>query len=252
MRRALSFGLATVAVGATSFLTVRLLPSSPVSKPAFTAILQESTEEYVAGAVRQREAKLFYAARADGSTVDGLITPYPEGREYTVRSVTLVPERKYVVVIEAIESVSTTPLSTKELVTLTAPPGPNCVTKGTTVLGYEKLMGHDVVKLQRKGKFYNIETWQAPALHCFALKSVKEVRNTDGSLNTRTIRTAVSLALGDPAAELFMIPTGYVERPPSQMNIEEGRRLLGYVPQCLIDAAPKLDRNYYRSRSAPH
>jgi hypothetical protein len=254
--RLIRFVLLTVAVGGMSFVIVRSLRTN--------SLLAARTPAFVVRAVDQRTdtgraAELrdhIHAVREDGSWVDISIRTN-DPRRFQSKSLTLIPQRRYLVVSEEAQSSSTFGLSeARALHEKSGPVDPTCV-KGGDGTGKLKmtrrdtLLGYDVVVLQEDTAREKRELWQTPRLGCFPLRSTTVFLDDAGRVVSRQDRqeiVATSVQLGEPAAELFVVPAGYTERSPSQMNVELHRRRTGKLPELTGHMTQQMDRNYYASR----
>ena len=93
-----------------------------------------------------------------------------------------------------------------------------------------------------------IESWQAPDLDCYPLRTVTEWRAEDGSVTDRTELAATQMMTGEPDASLFGITADFAEAAPSEVTRQVAS--LDEVPCCtpLSRAQSALDRRYYDSR----
>ena len=245
--------LAVVVVGLTSFLIGGRLRNRVLFATPRKAFSVESVESYTRSNRPPRERQRLFAVRSDGSFLDASRRIDGQKMSFT-KSVTLIPERRYVVVSDPIQSMSTFYLSEAQALSKKAGPGdPTCSTKSAgsrqyVVKGRDSILGYEVVILEDNAGTERWESWEAPGLDCFPLRTVVEFKRPDPSLTDRTESIAVKVTLGEPPSELFAIPAHYTERPPSQMNIESALLETGIVPQFFVDAAQRMDRNYYASR----
>lgn len=107
--------------------------------------------------------------------------------------------------------------------------------KHATFLGYDTVVVERTLRGSGDGDPGKITEWRAPELNCFALKHTLE-RELPG-LRVRVEREALLVKEGDPFPDLFEIPAGYVQRSPSEVMAERGRRF----PAEGLAAAPASD-----------
>src|SRR6267378_1893918 len=110
MKRILTFFLATMIVATVSYWAVRLHAYQVKfsAKQPFTAYIQRSSRNLKTGNSFLGHA--VYAIRSDGSKVEANLDDYPKMTN-AVRGISLVNEKKYVVVSDRAESISTNYLS---------------------------------------------------------------------------------------------------------------------------------------------
>jgi len=121
--------------------------------------------------------------------------------------------------------------------------------KGSNVIGQEQLLGVDVMIVQTVGPA-SVRTTQAlaPALGCFALSHRSERKSPDGSWIVRTEYKTVRLDM-EASAELFIIPVGYTEVKPSEINRKVSSLLGRQLPPSSSDS--DFDAEYLKMSRMP-
>jgi hypothetical protein len=69
-----------------------------------------------------------------------------------------------------------------------------------------------------------VESWQAPALGCFALRELFYMGKPGEPFQLVNLREAKAISLGEPERVTFAIPGSYFERAPLDVISEFGRR----------------------------
>jgi hypothetical protein len=92
-----------------------------------------------------------------------------------------------------------------------------------------RIIGYEVVQVERPlagppGEDRKLRSWLAPALHCVALKEVVSTAPAGSPLQQVNVREALEVTQEPPDPALFAIPAEYVERTPSEVVQEFGRR----------------------------
>lgn len=124
---------------------------------------------------------------------------------------------------------------------------PSCeagVTESEELFGYRVYKANEVLKLKNDHSV-KIEKWLARELECFPLR-IEATKFSGETAVARTITRTLSLNLGNPDSSLFQIPSGYIERSPSQVMMEHLR--LGKTPSFHSSLAEAADRSYYQAR----
>ncbi len=244
------FLFVTVLTALTAALSFRLVQTIALAqdKTALTVTVQESILDKTGG-IRRTETLLF-AKRSDGSSVKARSVPMPGARGPAEQRLVLDLSSAEEVFVDGLtESITTIPLSTDMVKHYSKQPQcKGLADPAETILGYETVK---VVKHYSGGpaETVRIESWLAPALDCFELKTVYSHGSADPSsffaVNTRE---AIQVTLGEPEAGLFEKPTGYIERAPSARTREFYRRypeLGSSCPDCLKNNDRDADEKYY-------
>jgi hypothetical protein len=252
MKKLLSVGLLIFALGWVSFVTVSQMRIQAVTNSKvepFTVEFYERSLNNASGNVMERREII--ARRSDGSHAAANISVLD--RHMLIRRVNLIPERISVLVADAISAKSTHFMSNRaEVPTIKGPLDRTCMTHpelvndSYSVLGRDVLLNLNVIKLVSETKAARTETWEAPALGCYAIKDIREWKNDDGSISGRTEKTAVAVDLGEPSGDLFDIPSHYLEKLPSALILElEATK--GRFPS-MTPGLQRADSNYELSR----
>ena len=77
--------------------------------------------------------------------------------------------------------------------------------------------------------------WVAPALDCYPLKETQIFRGSHNEI------TVTGVAEGEPPANLFTVPSNYIERPPSQVDAEYWTK----YNEHLFDEVRRPDQDYF-------
>jgi hypothetical protein len=225
MRERLVFWIVGVAcVCATVFYGIhKVAASEPVSFRAFTATVHETKFNHE-GVARDQESHTV-AFRSDGSSASDRHHTLPNGEDTEVRVVTDVHGGRQVVVDYATESTSTYPVDSS-YATLLAKQADNCKVAPRSS---ETILGYDVVLVHAGNKYGNgmsnvHDRWEAPALDCFALRTLDFATRSPGTPAPHNEAEVTNILLGEPDSSLFAIPQHFVERSPSQRHAEFHRR----------------------------
>jgi hypothetical protein len=251
--RLIQFALLSFAVGGISFIGVRSFPTNSLLAAPTNAFLLRAVEQRTAAGHPAELREQIHAVRRDGSWVDISIKTN-DPRRLQTKSITLIPQRRYLVVSDEAEGVSTFTLSeTRALHGKVGPVDPTCVKGGDgsgklKIVRRDTLIGYDVVVLQEDTGREKRELWQAPNLGCYPLRTISVFSGDAGEIASRQEIVATSVQLGEPPAEFFAVPTHYIERSPSQMNIELHRRRTGQIPTFPRDMAERMDKHYYAAQ----
>ena len=173
------------------------------------------------------------------------------------RNVFLTPERKYVVIADAIRAISTFPLTKQKadsakLITISE----RCEESGLNPVGETKLLdfaAYAYTQSRRANRLSRSTSWRAPTLDCRELRYLEEQLDENGQVTHTFERVATKVTLGDPDPALFLIPGGYREIPPSQANLElmerrAGKPIDGPTLQRMKPAMIKMDEHYQEGR----
>jgi hypothetical protein len=116
--------------------------------------------------------------------------------------------------------------------------------------GYEagphsRMLGYDVILVSETDKAGTESRWVAPALDCYALRSV--YRTPDGRHDDFAVGEVQEV---EPPAELCEVPSGYVERSPKEIEALYAKRIPGaeVFPRSILE---RLERKYKAERPAP-
>ena len=188
----------------------------------------------------------FVAVRSNGDSVKGQFLPRPDGKEYLIRSLSLRSEHKWVSILSDIKATQTTGMPANQGVnhddpsTSCATPVIGRTTFTRTIVGSDVILSHPVVRLQWQIKGDVMDSWEAPQLGCFVLKTVL-TRN--GALVVN--KEAVSITAGEPDPGLFMVPADYTEMPPSAADAVFAAKFLnGDSPEFVRQTQVRRDSTY--------
>ncbi|MBI3279244.1 MAG: hypothetical protein HYZ57_05310 [Acidobacteria bacterium] len=215
-----------------------------------------------AGSVSRQPVKGRYleAVRSDGSRVQrNLNGPGDSVSERDVATITLLPVDQRVLVDYAVHMKSTYPLKpgsssrawfpTDPLCHDVYPPGSySLVPYG--YLGAEELSGIETRKYTLEDSRMRTTQFRAPALNCFAIKSVTEFKGADGHVE-QTATQEAKVIMGPPDERLFEIPPDFKEGKPSDLQRARMRRegKGESIPPSLLKTWERQDAAYLRARS---
>jgi hypothetical protein len=174
---------------------------------------------------------LTVAVRSDGAEMTANLTPDPQGRLDTVRSVEF--KDRYVVIDPYSQSVSTYQPYRPIIVATQDCRG----TPDASVLGHPTELITEGAKPNQHYRQETVTKWLALDLNCVSLREhyVKD----DGSELVQVNREAISVQVGEPPAEYFDIPANYRERGPadidSEMQKKFGRHVFGEGDPAVLD-----------------
>jgi hypothetical protein len=205
-------------------LATRTLVSQASSSSAgpLTIRVSEQFYRYPSGEYVRSEERI-WAYGADGSLIERRWVKSPAGELLEQRGITNPKAGTRVVLDGLTHSRTTYKLSPQEKQS-------NARLKATCqgpVVG--RIIGYEVVQVERTlagppGEDRKLRSWLAPALHCMALKEVFLMAPAGGPLQQVNVREALEVTQEPPDPALFAIPAGYVERTPSEVLEEYGRR----------------------------
>lgn len=226
-----------------------------VRRVAFTVEFTETIRNFKRGTART--VNHVYAVRTDGSAAEKSIALYPDGTSEESRSVLMIPERKYIVIRDAVAAMTTQYLSPAAAIRRSALPADStCKTAPTRqvdikVLGTGTFLGFPVVQLLEThgpNDRTRTEVWRAPDLNCYPLKTITQFRRDDGTIGDSNEQAASKVTLAEPDPSWFGIPSGYTERVPSAVELEVLRRQGVKPPASFIQSLARIDRNYQDSQ----
>lgn len=244
MRNTMILGIiVVVCFGLATFHMTRQVAASgpPIPKP-FTASVHEV--RFRADGVAAHEETYIVAFRADGSNVTDYHHILRNGETTEIRMIADVSSGHRVAVDYATQSTSTYPLESR-YATLMAEQASACKAVGESgepVLGYQVVLVHDG-HTYANGMRNVHDRWEAPALNCFALRSVDFATRRPGTQAPHNEAEATNIILGEPDPTLFSIPQNFVERSPSERHAEFERRFGMSAP-----TPPQADEEYFSSR----
>jgi len=237
------FVYGTILAAGVSAVAVRQVHSHCSARTAFMATVVETFYKYPTAEVI-REVTSSYAVSSTGLTITQRSFSAPDGRAVTHAVVVDPVSRKRVFIDGLTDSTVTTTLSKRIA---------DSMREGTRSCSeaphaeQSTLLNYDVIKvskdlLPRAGKIYRrVESWVAPALDCYTLKQVLWYRVEPGPWTVANIRQVTRVELGEPNAGLGVIPPGYVERAPSEVQAEHRRR----YNKDITPSVDLLDKSYY-------
>ncbi len=144
---------------------------------------------------------------------------------------------------------STTPLSGPQFPLIAGPcDGP----EQKTVLGFTVVSAeHDFAAPIGGGITIRTKAWRAKELGCFEVMRETIASKSDGSSGGRDITTPTTMVLGDPPAELFVVPQDYAEAKPSEIMKAVHGTLGIECAACALNTGLAADKRY-EMRNAGH
>lgn len=87
----------------------------------------------------------------------------------------------------------------------------------------DEILGHTVYKTTAQirslpGRTNMVEMWVAPELDCYPLRQQWKRVFSDGSVDSSHTVEVNKIILGEPVPQFFTAPSGYVERPRSEVS----------------------------------
>lgn len=195
----------------------KAIAEATLTPTPFTATIREG--RHAANGDLLYEETMTHAVRSDGSIVETVWRPSPDGRSYERRSVTDLPGKCRVQIDAATESKTTYPLSdegVKQLMLQTGDCSKRALDAGEAVLGF------DTVRQTEGLGDLHVERLLAPKLGCLVVREYAR-SSRSGAFIRRELTSAVT---GEPDAGLFAVPA-YTERRPSEVFAESARRFPG-------------------------
>lgn len=206
---------------AVSFVVTRRVRTQDVPHKAFTAFQIEKRSD--ATGANQYEETRIYAVRSDGSSVETFRRPGPDGRFYQIGSVYDVAKGTVATIDGATESTTTENMGEGALA-FRKSIDRSCASASE----HSKILGWDAVKVNRTadtpGRLAEWTEWAAPELDCFVLSSTAVLSIPKGTQVARNTIETLFVIVGEPQPSLFVAPTTYKERSPSEVADEYARR----------------------------
>ena len=227
-----------------TIVAVRIGHSQRLARTAFTAQQTETFYVYPRGDVGKTEQSTYFA-RADGSESTLRSRIAPDGRPIDQRVIFDLRGKNRVVVDGLTSSITTTHLADPLVQRMQNKPGP-CSSQpnpeGSKILGYEVVKVHEEMALPNGEKSFS-DTWFAPALDCYPLKNILGRSPAGKGSIVTNVRQVTSVISGDPGEDGFVIPSGYLERKPSEIFAEYSQKYSGQ-PDLNVSPALALDNIY--------
>jgi len=214
----------------------------PVPITPFTA--QTTEAEYDNDGIQKSIELRTTAVKASGVQVETLDTL--DGRHVWNSTILDLNKAVRISLDPATESATTYPMNSKEIVTARQILNSCADSPGAE---HRSLWGHMTFKniddRQAGTSSFHTESWLAPDLNCFPLE-VTMVFFRSGVRIGKKSKQVTSLTVGEPAASLFVVPPGFVERTPSEVFAELARRTGTPCTECAKAAV--LDDAYRSHR----
>jgi len=246
-----SFFIVPVLIGTAVFFAVRFARAqAPDQWVPMTLRIQETSNNQNGAIVIERLT--FAAVRADGSRASGDSSAVDDKRHFGVRSVLSTSEGTTTVVNDLQRSKTTTFLEPAAVQSKRRPPadatclhprvvsGANYVVKGQA----DAFFGLRTVLIQYDNDDVLTSQWESPDLNCLILKQIDEFRDKNGVVFSRLERVPIGVERGEPDAQLFAIPTDYIEVLPSEMRLATARQKNAAVSDKAKAHHQALDKAY--------
>lgn len=235
----------TAIISSATILIVRALYAQSGNRVAFTATMTEDFYRYPGGEfVTSKQSTDAYSANGSRVRLQALVAP--SGTSVEKKTIIDVLSQKRIVVDGLTESLTTYNLRKDDIIALQSKPtscGEAPSAERSSILGYE------VVKVIRDWSppseaINRIESWKALALDCYPLKEIF-YHGQPGSTVVTNIRQVTAVSIGEPNLDLFAVPAGYVERPPTAVYREHENRYPN-APLSVGPRNPEQDRAYFK------
>jgi len=237
------FGL-TVTVAAVSFFTLsrrtvfRMLVAQAASGPITPFTARTTMTQFDKDGLVTATEVMINAVRSDGSQV--MLRESINNRSVGAKSLVDVPSRKRISVDPLTRSITTYSLAADDIAALR--PQPSACNGGER----NNIQGRDVFQKATDEVFgeknQHRESWLAPELGCFPLRS-KVTLSVNGMLKLTKTEEVFLLVVGEPDRSLFAVPADYTERSPSEV-FRERARIKGTTCRECDSAGQKLDEAY--------
>jgi hypothetical protein len=253
-RRMLAWTLVAVVVAAAAawltFWSFRATRAQGRGWVPFVAVIVERQYQSTLRApVRVQDS--VYARRSDGSTVEDVKKQImPNGGWADLRIVMDYGTATRTSIDPSTESLTSYHYPATAIARLAAPP---TVCSSDPTAKHTLILGYDAVAVERalagpRPDWGKATDWEAPQLNCFPLMETVEFGGGAGTLT----REALLVKEGDPPPVLFEIPSGYVERAPSEVMAERARRFpADEAAQAAASQSQALDDAYKRHGRPP-
>jgi hypothetical protein len=237
------FGVVTIMAGLAGF-TLTFKARTQSSQPTYVPFTAHEVKQEFASATANKPVAVEYitiARRSDGSEAKSTTVNSPDKRTAGwVADIVDLKSLKRIAVDSLTKSTMTFYLSPTEmkqvLYSTDCPANVNTLTDHSTILGYDAVRRR--IKYGSQPRYSVDDRWIAPALACLPLKDTYV--SSRGPWN---LETTVSLTVGEPSSSLFAVPSGYVERTPTEVESVWSVTFPGYtwMPTSEVEG---LERNY--------
>jgi hypothetical protein len=192
-------------------------PSRPTAFTAYVTFQSRSTDD-PSGKVT---SYYLYAVRSDGSTLRRAVDERGVLSDVDVASVTSLSEASQVRIDYLVKLKSSMPMTIEDVKSRNDAIDPLCADRLAPTptrfayLSPENALGMDSRKYLLDDDYLRITEWRVPALNCFAVKRIWEIKDKTGVIAEETEEAVVTL--GEPPADLFQIPP-FDEVKPSELE----------------------------------
>lgn len=186
-----------------------------------------------------------FARRSDGSTVEVILERATDGALSETRRIVDLESGRKVFLDSAVNSITTTYLSTSQIDSLRNRRAPCGGPPVDSLLGYGVTRTTSVLPLSHTGPA-RLEILSAPELGCIDMERRAIIALENGAEGTLTLDRVVNVELGEPDESLFVVPAGYTEMSPSERLVA---RAASEAEKDLIVNdwfVQQADRGYYR------
>lgn len=234
---------------AAVFATVAVMVSTRSTKAQaerpFT--MTEVTHYYAPNGRDTTTETTIFGVRSDGSWFRDFTRQFDsgDGKKWTVNFRKFADYSKglRVSLYPALQAVTTSPAERP------ASSAPACTegSAGGAVLGYPVQLVTKVLKMRDRSVERNL--WIAPDLGCRVLRLNTTVTMSDGQSGGASTMEVASISLGEPSPAYFLVPLGWAERSPSEVN--SAAATLTNAPVCpgCDETGTVLDNVYRSSRT---
>jgi hypothetical protein len=201
-------GVALATVFATGAITMKYHPQLAANTTPVTIIYSVAVFEPSAAATPSRTNQETLAVRSDGSFARANSGPTSSGELPTARLINL-PDRYFVVDPFTLSVAS----YNKQMRPLVAAPKDCGGQHGDPILGHATQIVH-----RQDPPAMKITEWLGVDVNCLPLRSEYSIQDADRDV--RGIKVAESITLGEPRADWFLVPAGFQERSPSEIQAQ--------------------------------
>lgn len=188
--------------------------------------------------------QIVYARKSDGSSAEIIYMNDPNGRSVKMINLVDVPRSRQVTADGLTQSTTTYNHSWNFISDqCTEDPG----SASDTLHGFKTVRMLDLLTIPG-GMTIRAEVDEAPALGCYALRKKVYISEDSASFTLAQSTEVTALTLGEPNSDLFVLPAGYVERKPTDVYREFGRRFPDHAKsEAELNNLRHLDRRQEES-----
>ena len=217
----------------------------PVQATNYQAFTATSVDVKFQGNNQISTTQIVHGRKADGSWAEVIYLNDPNGQPVQMMNLVDAPRSRQVFADGLTQSTTTYRHDWNWIPDLcTTNPGP----PGETLHVFRTIRMLDL--LDMGGTTIKTEIDQAPDLGCYPL--LQKVYVSEDGISFRLVQSTevTAITLGDPDSSMFVLPTGYTERKPTEVIEEFGRRYPSRAKSAsAINSLRHLDRIHESSGS---